>query len=340
MTEARQGRSRATARDVADLVPCSVATVSLVVNGKSAGRVRPAIEQQVWQAVRRLDYQVNRSASALARKTPSTVALVFPDPTDPFFSCVLDGVMSALGDEHTLNLVAPRKGDDYGPLTIRRALACDLAGLVVASPGPAILEDLAASCPVIVLEADGQYSDVTTINPDIESAARELAEHLVGLGHRRLAFAGSQRSTKTLHRREALRGALKQRGADLVLPDILIDRLSIDEARKAFTAQWGALDRSAVTALVCSDDVVAYGALASADVAGVDVPGRLSVAGMNNLPYSEVVSPRLTSVDLCARELGIRAVVALRAYADGNSRPVSETVPSKLMVRRSTAAPA
>ena len=130
----RQERSRATARDVADLVPCSVATVSLVVNGKAAGRVKPEIEKRVWHAVGQLNYQVNSSASALARKRPNTVALVFPDPTDPFFSMVLDGVLSALGDEFRLNLFAPRTAEDYGPDTVQRAMAGDLAGLIVGRP--------------------------------------------------------------------------------------------------------------------------------------------------------------------------------------------------------------
>ncbi len=76
---------RATARDVAKLANCSVATVSLIVNGKSTGRVNPKTEERVWKVVRQLDYRVNSTASALARGIPNTVAMVCPDPTNPFF---------------------------------------------------------------------------------------------------------------------------------------------------------------------------------------------------------------------------------------------------------------
>ena len=320
---------------------CSVATVSLVVNGKAAGRVRPEIEKQVWQAVRQLNYQVNSSASALARQRPNTVALVIPDPTDPFFSMVLDGILSALGDQLTLNLCAPRRGEDFGPDIVQRAVAGDLAGLIVASPRPTMLDDLTPGCPVVVLDTEGQFLHLTAIDPDIESAARDLAEHLAGLGHRRVAYAGVQRGHEALlHRREALGERLQQRGSTLVLPDVLIRRPSIEEAQQAFIAQWPALDGAGVTAIVCGDDVVAYGVLAAARASGVDVPGRLSVASMNDLPYSTMVSPRLTAVDLSARELGIRGVAALRARIDGNTSPSSETVPATLIIRQSTAAPA
>src|SRR5579863_6870782 len=150
---------RATARDVARLADCSVATVSLIVNGKSLGRVNAKTEERVWEAVRQLDYRVNSTASALARGVPNTVAMVCPDPTNPFFALVLNGVMSGLGDVLTLNLVAPNGGEDYGPLTVQRAMAGDIAGLILASPGQLLFGDLVPTCPVIVLEADVQYGD-------------------------------------------------------------------------------------------------------------------------------------------------------------------------------------
>jgi DNA-binding LacI/PurR family transcriptional regulator len=269
------------------------------------------------------------------------VALVFPDPTDPFFSLVLEGVLSALGDEFRLNLFAPRTAEDYGPDTVQRAMAGDLAGLIVGRPGPAILDGLTPSCPVVVLDAGGRYDDVTSIDPDIGSAVADLADHLVGLGHRRVAYAGVQRTDGTpLPRRAALRAELNRRGADLVGPDVLVPRLSMAEAQRAFAAQWPALDRLGVTAVVCGDDVLAYGLLAAAEAGGIDIPGRLSVAAMFGLPYSATVSPPLTTIDVAARELGIRGVAALRAQVDGRTRPFSGTVPASLVIRRSTAAPA
>jgi LacI family transcriptional regulator len=330
---------RATARDVAELVNCSVATVSLVVNGKSKGRVNPKTEERVRQAVRQLDYRVNSTASALARGIPNTVAMVCPDPTNPFFALVLDGVMAGLGDVLTLNLVAPSGGEDYGPLAVERAMAGDIAGLILASPGQLLFGYLAPTCPVIVLDAEGQYRDLVTIDLDMASAARDLADHLVGLGHRRLAYVGLERDKETLlHRRDLLHNELVARGADLVVPDIMVNRMSTEAAYDEILLKWRLLDEAGVTAVVCGDDLLAYGFVSAAHKMGVTIPDELSIASFNNLPYSGMVSPGLTSVDLSARELGIRAIGALRCLLETQTVPMSTMVPSRLVVRASTGA--
>jgi DNA-binding LacI/PurR family transcriptional regulator len=77
---------RATARDVAERVGCSPSTVSLVFNGKDAGRVSPQIRGQVYAAAAELGYRVNTTASALARGQLESIGFVSPDPTNPFFS--------------------------------------------------------------------------------------------------------------------------------------------------------------------------------------------------------------------------------------------------------------
>ena len=334
----RRGR-RATARDVARLANRSVATVSLIVNGKSTGRVNPETEERVWEAVRLLDYRVNSTASALARGIPNTVAMVCPDPTNPFFALVLDGVMSGLGEDLMLNLATPNGGEDYSPLTVERVMAGDIAGLILASPGKMLLGDLVPTCPIIVLDADGQHSDFVTINLDIASAARDLAAHLVSLGHRRVAYFGLERDKETLlHRRDELRSGLVARGADLVVPDIMVKRLSVEVAHDAVVTKWDLLTTADVTAVVCGDDLLAYGFIAAANERNISMPGDISIASFNNLAYSAIMSPSLTSVDLSAREVGVRAISALRSLLENKKVPASTMVPSRLVVRESTGA--
>jgi LacI family transcriptional regulator len=328
---------RATARDVARLADCSVATVSLIVNGKSAGRVHPTTEERVWDAVRKLDYRVNSTASALARGIPNTVALVCPDPTNPFFALVLDGVMSGLGEELNLNLATPSGGEDYSPLTVQRAMSGDIAGLILASPSQMLFGDLVPTCPIILLDAEGQYNDFVTINLDIASAARELATHLVSLGHRRVAYFGLERDKETLlHRRDELRNDLVAREADFVVPDIMVKQLSVESAHSAIVAALDSLINADVTAVVCGDDLLAYGFVRAANERNVSIPHDISVASFNNLPYSAMMSPGLTSVDLSARELGVRGIGALRSVLERRSEPSSTMVPSHLVVREST----
>jgi DNA-binding LacI/PurR family transcriptional regulator len=328
---------RATARDVAKIADCSVATVSLIVNGKSMGRVNPATEERVWRVVRQLDYRVNSTASALARGTPNTVAMVCPDPTNPFFASVLDGVMSGLGEQLTLNLITPNGGEDYGSTTVQRAMAGEIAGLILASPGQFLFEGVKPTCPVIVLDAEGQYKDYVTFDLDIAAASRDLASHLGELGHRRVAYVGLERDKETLlHRREKLRSELLSRGADLVVPDIMVRRLSVEAAHDAILASWDTLTSAEVTAVVCGDDLLAYGFGTAAKEKDISIPADVSLASFNNLPYSAMMSPSLTSVDLSARELGVHAISALRSQLEQHEEPTSDMLPSRLVIREST----
>lgn len=329
---------RATARDVAQLAEVSVATVSLIANGKSAGRVTSETERRVRAAIEQLDYHVNTTASALARGRRDTVAFVSPDPANPFFAMVLDGLVSALNDSLSLTILWPRRGDDYDPSTVRRALAGDLAGLVLAHPDSTLLDSISPTCPTILLDSGQTRAGMSSMELDVEAAGVALADHLVGLGHHSVAYVGVGRDKPTLlHRREALHDQLRARGAALSVPDLAVSRMT---TQSALDGAIDALPRwlaAGVTAVVCADDLLAYGVLQAADRLGVAVPGQLSVAGFNDLPYSAMVTPSLTSVDLSARELGERAGLTLNQMLLGALPPAIAVLQARVVARSSTA---
>lgn len=329
---------RATARDVAQLADVSVATVSLIANGKAAGRVTPETERRVRDAIEKLDYRINTTASALAQGRRDTVAFVSPDPANPFFSLVLDGLASALDESLSLTILWPRHGDDYDPRTVQRALAGDLAGLVLASPGVTLLDAISPTCPTILLESGETRAGMASMDLDVDAAGTGIADHLVGLGHRQVGYLGVERDRSTLHhRRDSLERQLQSRGADLVVPDLMVQRMTTQSAYDAalpLLARWVA---DGVTAVVCADDLLAYGVLRAASELGIAVPETLSIAGFGNLPYSEMVSPSLTSVDLAARELGARAGRTLNGMLLGSEPATNETLRTSVVTRDSTA---
>lgn len=328
--------ARATARDVAELAGCSVATVSLVVNGKSSGRVTPETEQRVLEAVRTLDYRVNTTASSLATRDRTTVAFVSPDPTNPFFSLVVEGLSDALDERLSLTLLVPSHGDDYDPSTVRRALAGDLAGLVLVSPGRALLDDFTPTSPTVLLDGGGARPGLSTIDLDLESAAVDIADHLVGLGHTRIAYIGIDRDKASLYRRrDALAVELAARGASMPVDDLLVTRMASELAESGFEHVAEAWRGAGITAVVCGDDLLAYGVLAAAARLGIRVPQDLSVVGFNDLPFSGMLSPSLTSVALVPRELGRRTALALGALLAGGA-PGAELLPTRLMPRASS----
>lgn len=333
----RDPSRRATARDVAQLAEVSVATVSLIANGKAAGRVTPETERRVREAIRRLDYRINTTASALAQGRRDTVAFVSPDPGNPFFSLVLDGLASTLDPSLSLTILWPRS-DDYDLVTVQRALAGDLAGLVLASPGSELLDTISPTCPTILLESGETRPGMSSMDLDVEAAGTGLADHLVGLGHSRVAYLGVSRDKSTLHhRRDALHRQLQARGAAITVPDELVERMTTSSALERALAVLPSWIERGVTAVVCGDDLLAYGVLDASARLGVSVPQQLSVAGFNNLPFSSMVSPSLTSVDLSARELGASAARALTEMLVGADAPAPTTLRTHIVARESTA---
>jgi len=328
---------RSTAQDVAKLVGCSVSAVSLVVNGKSSGRVSNDTVGRIWKAVAELEYRLNTSARSLATGQSGSLAFVCPDPTNPFFSLVMEGITSALTDRYELTLLVPSFASDYGRATVHRALAGDFAGLLLASPGRWILDGFVPTCPTIVLDSGGEASGLACIDLDVHSAGREVAEHLTSLGHRTVAYVGISRDKASLqHRRTALATALAEHNAELVAYDLVLEELSIAIAEKALPGAWDRWSRQGVTAIVCGDELYAYGIMQAARALGLDVPRDVSIVGFNNLVYSTFVQPSLTSVDMSARVLGIEAGRALQHYIDSGHPPASRLLKTLLVVRQST----
>ncbi|HEY0484741.1 MAG TPA: LacI family DNA-binding transcriptional regulator [Mycobacteriales bacterium] len=333
----RNAVRRVTARDVAERVGCSVATVSLVINGKAEGRVATGTQEEIRRAVAELGYRLNTTASALARGESNALAFVSPDPTNPFFSMVLEGLSEALDERYALTLLMPSHGSDYDRTTLRRALAGDFAGLIIASPGRELLDSFVPTCPTILLDAGGPQAGLASIDLDVASAARELSAHLVGLGHRRVAYVGVSRDKASLHhRRQVLADALRADGALLVPDDLVLGELTVSAAEEAFPAAWAAWRRAGVSAVVCGDELYAYGVLRASARLGLGVPDDLSVVGFNDLVYSSLVSPPLTSVNLSARTLGVEAATTLQRYLRTRRPPSSRTLAASLVVRGST----
>lgn len=331
-------RRRATARDVAERVGCSPSTVSLVFNGKDAGRVSPEVRSQVYAAAAELGYRVNTTASALARGQLEAVGFVSPDPVNPFFSMVLEGLTHGLDGEFSLTVLMPERGEDYNLTTVQRALAGNLAGLILASPGTQFLESFTPTCPTVILDAAGTAGSMPSVDLDVSQAVGDLSAYLASLGHCRVAYIGVTRDKKASleHRREELQAGLLRHGSGLAVPDLMLEGLTIDHAARGFGRVWPAWSAAGVTAVVCGDDLHAYGVMRAARLLGLHIPRDLSLVGFNGIPYSELTAPPLTTVNLFGTELGSQAARMLREYMLTGRAPQSKDLPCVLAIRAST----
>ncbi|MCX5382325.1 LacI family DNA-binding transcriptional regulator [Streptomyces sp. NBC_00083] len=344
----------ATLADVAARAQVSPATVSRVLNGNYP--VAAATRERVLRAVDELDYVLNGPASSLAAATSDLVGILVNDIADPFFGIIAGAAQAAIGEEggvrggrEKLSVICNTGGSPERELTYLTLLQRQRAAAVIVTGGAledpehaaavgAKLARLADAGTRIVLCGRPPLSGdsvTATLAFDNRGGGRRLAEHLIGLGHRRIGYvAGPTERTTTRHRLEGHQAALAEAG---LLLDHLVVHGSYDR-RSGYDATLELLRRDGeLTAVVAANDTVALGACAALRDRGISVPGDVSVAGFGDLPFSADAVPGLTTVRLPLAEAGARAgrlALALDPAPPGGIA----TVHGELMVRASTAA--
>lgn len=331
-------RRRVTAAMVADHAGVSTATVSLVANGKTQGRVSAANEAKVLASIKELGYVIDSIGSSLSRGVSTTVIMVAPDISNPFFAKVIAGVRSALGSDYQLLLSVTDAGQLPSAADTRRLLGLRPAGLLVDAPEPTFLEELSATGPLVLLDAPGFSDSVPAVNLDVVQGAYDLAEHLAAAGHKKVAYIDGVTGTTTFAlRRKSFLDAATTLGMQVPERAQLATSIDVGVTANEFSKIWPDWKKQGITAVVCATDTHAYGVLQEARVEGISIPAELAVTGFDDLPYSENSNPSLTSVRLPAELLGRRAAEHLLQLINGEELDTTQvTLPSELMVRGST----
>jgi DNA-binding LacI/PurR family transcriptional regulator len=319
---------RPTIDDVAARAGVSSAAVSFAVNGRPG--VGEDTRQRILAAAEELGWRPSASARALTEARARAVGLLLARSldqleVDPFFVRFLAGIERTLArSDHDLVLrVAERiDGEAYGQLAaagrVDGFLLCDVEvddrrfALLAEAGIPAVVAGRPVSpCPFPALETEHA------------EGMRLVAEHLLALGHRDIAFAGGAAHLEHVQARlAAWRAALERAG--------------VRPGRVVHTAEEAAalLDR-APTAIVHTSDGLAAACLAAARERGLAVPGELSITGFDDSPLAALSA--LTSVRVDYAEFGAAAAGALLAAIGGEPAPAYSPSPPGLVVRASTA---
>ena len=333
-----RGSTRPTSRDVAQAAGVSQAAVSLVLGDKWRGRVSEPTAQRVREAAHALGYRPNLAARNLRLGRTRTVLLVVPALTTEFFAGVYTGA-ARVAAEHGFGVVLYPSPEGVGPArdpfaSASAALDGVLASSMAADALSAIRGD---QLPLVMLDSDPEGSlGAATVNLDIADAIRQIAEHLVSLGHRRFLHLAADvpswtfevRARELAARLEAVPGTTLRTAR---APISIEGALTATEAALA-----GPGPRP--TALVCDDDKLAVGAYKAARRAGLRIPDDLSVTGLDDLGLATAIDPELTTVRLDAELFGERGMRALLAVLEG-AVPEAGDIPVNLVVRGSTAPP-
>ncbi|MCH5674180.1 LacI family DNA-binding transcriptional regulator [Streptomyces gilvus] len=334
---ARNG-TRPTSRDVAQAAGVSQAAVSLVLGDKWRGRVSEATAERVREAARELGYRPNLAARNLRLGRTRTVLLVVPALTNEFFAGVYTGAARVAAD-HGFGVVLYPSPQGIGPAKDPFASAqAALDGVIASSMAADALSAIRGDqLPLVMLDSDPEGSlGAATVNLDITDGVRQIADHLLNLGHRHFLHLAADVPSWTFDVRAR---ELATRLAALPGTTLRTARapITIDDARTAAEAALSA-PGPRPTALVCDDDKLAAGAYKAARRLGLRVPDDLSVTGLDDLALATALDPELTTVHLDAELFGEHGMRALLAVLDGHE-PDAGDIPVHLVVRGSTAPP-
>lgn len=330
---------RTTLADVAKASGTTVPTVSKVLGGRSD--VSAATRARVLDVVAELGYRGRAGRNAPSRpESWPFVDLVLSGIEGTWANRALSGVEQAAEEAGIEVVVSVARPPDDAWLT--RLLARRLRGAVLAlvdTTDDQLATLAAARVPVVLLDPLRQPpSSVASVGAANWAGGRAAAEHLLGLGHRRLAVLGGQRDHLYSQARiDGFRSALTQAGLDL--PD---DRVAHTDWRRGQAAE-GALGllrgTPAPTAVFACSDTIALGVYDAAAALGLQIPGDVSVVGFDDLPEARWLSPALTTVHQPIAEMGGAALrMLLRLGGDVLRETPREELATRLVVRGSTAA--
>ena len=319
--------------DVAREAGVSQATVSLVMSGKSAGRISDATAESVRRCARELGYRPNVAARALRSGAASAVGLVVSDVTHPFFGLTLRGAQRAAWEAgHVVVLIDDAYGAAWGDGSVEALRAGTIDGFLFFAADPPGSLKATDSPPVVVVEAHSQRFPHVTL--DVETGIDAILDHLHALGHRRIGYLRSEIPGETFDRRHARWAAHLERGG--VDPAAMPTAAARFDADATIAAGRELLARRGdATAIICDDDVLASGLVAAARLEGIDVPGEISITGFDDLDLARLTAPPLTTVRLQPEALGAAAFELLHARLRGDE-PASRVLPVELVVREST----
>ncbi len=318
--------------DVGTLAGVSSATVSRALTGKG----RPVSEKtrkKVEEAAATLGYRYNSVAASLRMQRSNLVGLVVPRIANPFFSGLVETIEGDLR-EHGLELLLGDSAQDAERerSRVHRLLERRLDGLIIA---PVHIDDsfaaLSSAQPVPIVQIDSHVRGLPFdwVGVDQRESVRAIIDHLRSLGHTQIAYIGPDQQTSSALERVI---AFQQQ-----LPGLPVFLGGADIAFGAHAAGEVLDTRPGTTAVVCANDLLAYGAIQRFTERGVAVPSRMSVTGFDDSEYSSLINPSLSTLHQPMDQISHAAVSRLVALIeDPRQDPTRVFLAPTVVPRQST----
>lgn len=328
-----------TIEQIAGMARVSRSTVSRVLNNHPS--VRPEVRDRVLQIINEQNYAPRAAARSLASSRTHVLGLLIPRSmqtifSEPFFSLIIQGIVeecSAQGYFLTLWPVTAAQEQGFYHRILR---AHHFDGLIMMSSDiddpilPLLIKD---RTPLVLIGRHPYFDELTWVDVLNREGARLAVNHLLQLGHRRIAtIAGPLQMVAGMDRRDGYKQALLEAGI-AIAPELLFEGDFTQESGYRCMQQLLALPKRPSAVMIASDTMAA-GALLALRERGVDVPRELAVVGFDDLPTSAYTTPPLTTMHQPTDELGATAVRLLVAQLEQPEHAASHVLLPVTLVQR------
>jgi LacI family transcriptional regulator len=333
-----------TLKDVADRAGVDVSTASRALSADRSSLVNRATRHRVVEAAESLGYRANVQASSLRRGRTGTIGVIVADLSNPFIGPVIRGIANGLGSRNLLPIMTETRDSSEELAQVCQKLLAQRVDGIITTAGRhqdrTLLKRVAQEVPTVLAVRQLPNSGIPAISHDDVAGGRMAAEHLLSLGHTRLAQLMGPRDIQSFEgRATGFREAVTAAGAtcvDIESPD----RLPTREAGIALAHELLARPGQAATGVFAHNDTIAIGALGVFREAGLVCPDDVSLVGYNDVPLADQINPPLTTIRLPGYDLGRLAAQLLVNRIDGAEATANSVVlASELVVRASTTTP-
>lgn len=287
----------ATIRDVARLAGVATSTVSLALNDK--GPISAKTRARILAAAEELGYSPSVMAQSLRRGHNKLIGLVLGDIGNPFFGRLLRSVDQVVSEaDHMLIVADTASHADREVKTLEQLRRNRVAGIIMAplsndAEFAGYLNEI--DVPVVLIDQNVDGVSLDYVCSDNELATRMLTEYLMRLGHTKICYLGGQEHWWTGRLRKAgFTKSMEAAGIAIEPEFYVVADFSGEKAYDNVTRIMSGANRP--TAILAASNLMALGALQAVNDLGFDCPGDISIVGVDDVPWSNVIKPRITSV--------------------------------------------
>lgn len=335
-----------TIKDVARRTGVSHSTVSRALRGNTL--ISSETTERIRQAAQEMGYQPSAAARSLKTNRTQVLGVIVSSIADPFFGEILNGIEACAQERGYSLFIAASQHDPVKERQIVQTMMEQRTdGVIICSSSFSAEQGrqlLSYGFPVVAVNHQAAENFHYSIYHDDEDGSRQITQHLIALGHRKIAYLGNARSGRTsMDRLSGFTQAMQAAGLK-VRQEFIYHVQGGDPALGADSIAYYQQLVVQPTAIICFNDTLAIGVLKGCNQAGIRVPEDLSVTGFDNITYSAFISPALTTFDQPKYSIGEEAASLLLDLLHTEDDVHEETervkvLQGKLLVRSSTAAP-